>query len=71
MISDFITMPGIKVIHEVNFETLLKLWPDKVADFGDAIVATVAKSQKAARIVTFDEKFVRALTSVGLKAASL
>ena len=66
IIADFTALPGVQMIHTVDFETLLKLWPDKIADFGDAIVAVVCKAEKGARIATFDERFARALRSIGL-----
>jgi predicted nucleic-acid-binding protein len=68
MIADFVTLPGVQITHAVDFETLLKFWPDKIADFGDAIVAVVCKAEKNAKIVTFDEKFIRALKAIGLNA---
>ena len=71
MISDFIVMPGVKLIHDLDIEALLKIWPDKIADFGDAIVAVVGKAQKGARIATFDEKFARDFRSLGLESVLL
>jgi len=66
MIADLVALPGVQIIHTVDFKTLLKLWPDKIHDFGDAIVAAVCKAEKNAKIATFDEKFVRALQAIGL-----
>jgi predicted nucleic-acid-binding protein len=66
MIADFITLPGVQIIHALNFEILLKLWPDQIADFGDAIVASVCMVEKGSRIVTFDTKFIRTLHGIGL-----
>jgi len=71
MIADFIALPGVQIIHTVDFESLLKFWPDKIADFGDAIVAVVGKAGKGAQIATFDAKFIRALQIVGLKSVGL
>ena len=67
ILRDFISMPGVEIVHEVHFETLLSLWPDPVRDFGDAIVASVAKRGKGAEIVTFDRKFGAVLRKIGLK----
>jgi len=36
MIADFIALPGLRLIHEFDLESLLKLWPDQISDFGDA-----------------------------------
>ncbi len=71
MIADFIALPGVQIIHTVDFEALFKFWPDKIADFGDAIVAVVGKAGKGAQIATFDERFIRALQSVGLNTVRL
>lgn len=54
MISDFIALPGLRLIHEFDLESLLKLWPDQISDFGDATVAT------------FDKRFARSLHAAGL-----
>ena len=50
MIADFIALPGVQIINTVDFEALLKFWPDKFADFGDAIVAVVCKAEKGAQV---------------------
>jgi len=67
----FIALPGVQIIHTVDFEALLKFWPDKIADFGDAIVAVVCKAKKGAEAATSDERFIRALQSVGLNTVRL
>jgi len=46
MIDDFVTMPGIEIVHEVDLKILFSYWPDKIQDYGDAIVASVCCSQK-------------------------
>ncbi len=54
MIADFIALPGVQIIHTVDFEALLEFWPDKIADFGDAIIAVVCRAKKDAEVATFD-----------------
>lgn len=66
MLRDFIAMPGVDVHQQTDFSVLLSLWPSKIADFGDAVVATTGKAHKGSTIVTFDAKFKTALKSVGL-----
>jgi len=66
MIADFIALPGLRLIHEFDIESLLKLWPDQISDFGDAIVAVVCKAEKDATIATFDKKFAKSLHAAGL-----
>jgi len=71
MIADFIVMPGVQIIHTVGFDALLKFWPDKMVDFGEALVAVVCKAKKGARVATFDERFIQALQVAGLNPVRL
>jgi predicted nucleic-acid-binding protein len=66
MIADFVDMPGIEVIHEIDFNTVLSCWPDPIPDFGDAVIASVGKITRRSTIVTFDRKFTNNLKSLGL-----
>lgn len=66
MIAAFIEMPGIEIIHKVDFNTLLSFWPDPLPDFGDALIASVGKTMKGSSIVTFDRKFAAGLKSLKL-----
>jgi predicted nucleic-acid-binding protein len=65
MVADFVDMPGIEIIHEIDFNAVLSYWPDPLADFGDAVIASVGKVRKSA-IVTFDRKFTNNLKALGL-----
>jgi predicted nucleic-acid-binding protein len=65
MIADFVDMPGIEIIHEIDFNAVLSYWPDPLSDFGDALIASVGKVRRSA-IVTFDRKFINNLNSLGL-----
>jgi predicted nucleic-acid-binding protein len=67
MLRDFIAMPGVEIVHQTDFNVLLSLWPAKIADFGDAIVAATGKSVKGATVVTFDAKFAAAVNTLGLE----
>lgn len=66
MIRDFIDLPGILVQQDIDFNTLLSLWPKGIGDYGDAIVAAVGKKTKGAQILTFDAKFKNCLKKIGL-----
>lgn len=68
MIGDLIEMPGIEIVHEVDFKIVLPCWPDPIHDFGDAVIASVSKTIKRSVIVTFDRKFVDHLKSLGLSS---
>ena len=66
MVRDFIAMPGVELLHETDFRTVLTLWPATTADFGDALVAAAGKAIKGAIIVTFDGKLKSALRQLDL-----
>ncbi len=70
MIRDFIDLPGVQIQHDLDFSTLLNLWPVTIGDYGDAIVAAVGKKIKGAQIVTFDAKFSTGLEKIGLPVCS-
>jgi len=61
MLLDFIAMPGVEVYQQTDFNAVLSLWPGKIADFGDALIAATAKTTKGLTIVTFDLKFKSAM----------
>jgi predicted nucleic-acid-binding protein len=67
IVSDFIDMPGIEIIREVNFNTVFTCWPNPISDFGDAVIASAAMVQKGSIIVTFDRKFTKFLKSLKLE----
>jgi len=67
MIKDLISMPGIKIDHEIDFKVLLDYWPDSILDFGDAVVATQWKMNRQASVVTFDKRFVKELKQINAK----
>ena len=66
MIKDLIEMPGIDVIHEVDFKAILSWWPDPIPDFGDALIAAVVKTRSGSMMVTFDRKFAANLKALGI-----
>ena len=52
IVRDFIDMPGIEVVHDLNMKTLISYWPEVFKDYGDAIIATLCKNTKGSLIVT-------------------
>jgi predicted nucleic-acid-binding protein len=68
ILRDFIAMPGIEICQQTDFNAVLSLWPSKITDFGDALIAATGKAMKGATIVTFDLKFKSALKKIGLDA---
>ena len=65
MLIDFIALPGVTVVNDVDFAEVLDLWPEPVADLGDALVVATARGVKRVEVVTFDKDFIRAIK--GLK----
>jgi len=68
MITNLIAMPGIKLVTDVNMETILTYWPNHISDYGDAILVALCKNCKSRRasIATFDRKLMSASASLGL-----
>lgn len=68
MLGDFITMPGVEIYQQTDFTAVLSLWPSKIADLGDALIAATAKANKGSVVVTFDQKFKTGLKKLALEA---
>ena len=66
MASDFIRMPGVEIIHEINFNRLFACWPEPITDFGDAVIAAATMTMKKSIIATFDQKFAGKLDLLGI-----
>jgi predicted nucleic acid-binding protein len=66
MMTDFIALPGVTVVNEIDFAEVLDLWPEPVADLGDALVAATARGAKRVEVVTFDKDFIRAVKGLGV-----
>jgi predicted nucleic-acid-binding protein len=69
MIKNFISMPGIKIIHEIDLNILFSYWPKYIPDFGDAVVVAVCKTTKGSIVATFDKKLMVLLRSLNLPVA--
>ena len=67
MVQDFISMPGVTIIQQLDFPAVLPLWLETIPDFGDALVAGAAKTVKDCIVVTFDQKFKTGLKKLGVE----
>jgi len=65
MVTDLINMPGVDLIHHIDFKVLFDFWPGTVTDFGDAVVASVWSENRRATVVTFDHRFTKELKQIG------
>jgi predicted nucleic acid-binding protein len=70
IIRDFINLPGIEIVDHLNLPSLFKLWPEKISDYGDAIIGALCKDTKGASVATFDRKFRVRLKKLGLAVYS-
>ena len=61
IVGELLAMPGIEAVDELSWSTVLELWPERIPDFADACLATVAKKGHLASIATFDRQFVKRL----------
>lgn len=71
MVADLIALPGVQVIHETDFTRVLKYCPEKIGDYGDALLGAITKVRQESQIVTFDKKLISALKKVGLRTVLL
>jgi predicted nucleic acid-binding protein len=71
MLTDFLAMPGIELVTNVNINTILSYWPDHIHDYGDAVVAAQCKNTPTTTVATFDRKFRNELATLGLPVFEL
>jgi predicted nucleic acid-binding protein len=65
-IGDLLDLPGVTAVDEVAWPLVLELWPERIAAFGDAMIAAVAQRGRCDAVATFDVKLTRALRRLGL-----
>ena len=70
VVRAFIKLPGVEIVHQLSLKTLFAIWPEKVPDYGDAIIASLCKDTKGASVATFDRKFRAKLKKLGLSVFS-
>ncbi len=66
MVDDLLSSPGAKPVDELSWTLVLELWPDRVPDFADAVLAAVAREGRYDAVATFDRRFVRRLRKEGI-----
>lgn len=52
--------PGISIDSHFNLKALLRVWPEQIRDYGDALIVLYAIEKKC-EILTFDKKLINAL----------
>ncbi len=66
IVRDFIKLPGVEIVHQLSLKTLFAIWPEKVPDYGDAIIAALCKDIQGTSVATFDRKFKTKLKKLDL-----
>lgn len=70
IVRDFLALPGVEVADEIDFRRLFALWPEHIAEYGDAIVAAVCLSRKGSAVASFDKKLTALLRKNSIPTAS-
>jgi predicted nucleic-acid-binding protein len=70
IVTDFINLPGVEIVYQIGLKTLFAIWPEKVPDYGDAIIASLCKDTRNTSIVTFDKRFKARLKRLDLSVFS-
>ena len=65
MLSDLLKNPGIKHQHGYFISNVLSLWPNKIKDYGDAVLAAAAFELKIP-VLTFDKPFSKQLSLINI-----
>jgi len=60
IIRDLVDHPNVILENDISWVRILDLWPSVLRDFGDAIVAAVAR-EKGYIVFTFDKRFQKIL----------
>lgn len=60
MINALLLTPGISIIDGFQIERVLKLWPAHIPDYGDAVLASIAKKENFPFII-FDKTLAKKL----------
>ncbi len=65
MLCDLLKNPGIKHQQGYFMDTILSVWPDKIKDYGDVVLAAAAFELKIP-VLTFDKPFSRQLSLINI-----
>jgi predicted nucleic acid-binding protein len=66
MLMDFAEMPGIEIVSGLDLALVSQLWPARISDYGDAVIAALCKKTRDSTVATFDRKFSKELTAAGI-----
>jgi len=65
IVKDLCLLPGLERVDRLRDRLLFDPWPDRMRDFGDAVVAAAAMGE-ACLVDTFDRRFRNTLSRLGV-----
>ena len=68
LLKEVLAWPGLVTHDELVWTTLLELWPERIPDFADAVLAATATTGRFDAIATFDRSFAKRLVREGLSS---
>ena len=71
MIVDLLDLPGVVVVNDLNYARLFALWPSRIPEYGDAVIAAVCLAHRGSSVVTFDRRLRSRLRMARVPVAAL
>ena len=71
ILGDLLALPGVAVVHGVTWSKVLDLWPGRIGDFGDALLAASALEDRPDSCATFDRRLRSRLEALGVPCLAL
>ena len=71
MIADFMDLPGVEVVDKLDYSRLFALWPSRIPEYGDAVIAAVCQAHKGSAVATFDRKLRASLRGARVPVAAM
>jgi len=68
LIGAIIAFPGVQIIDDCPWKTVMQIWPDQLASLTDAALAAVALSNRYDAVATFDRKLAKRMQDLGVTA---
>lgn len=68
ILDELLDMPGTQTLDGLSWPLILDFWPDQIPDFGDAVLAAVAR-QGHYEVATFDSKLAKRLARQKISTA--
>jgi predicted nucleic acid-binding protein len=66
-LESLVSFPAVEILDDVPWPKLFGIWPETMADFADAILASVATTGASDTVATFDSDFRKRLGRLGVE----